>query len=97
MWYEFVGNIEADAAPVDPAIEHVAGMLIAARTRLALIADAAAPSQTQRAQRGRPEIGGLCAATSSRATSAGDSLLGFRIMYMCHRAHTYVSSEPSKV
>ena len=40
---EFVRNVDADASPFDPAIEDVAGVLVAPRTRLAVIADAGAP------------------------------------------------------
>ena len=44
---ELVRNVDADASPFDPAIQDVAGMLVAPRTRLAVFADAGAPSETQ--------------------------------------------------
>ena len=55
LWDELVRNVDADASPFDPAIEDMAGVLVAARTRLAVFADAGAPSETQRPERGWPE------------------------------------------
>jgi len=56
---EFVRNVEADASSFAPAIEDVAAVLIALRTRLAVLADAGTPSQTQGSQGGWPEACGM--------------------------------------
>ncbi len=56
---EFVRNVDADAAPLDPTIEDVAGVLVAPRTGGAVFAHARTPPKTQRPQRGRPQRGGL--------------------------------------
>ena len=59
LWDELVWNIDANPSPLAPAIEDVTRMLIASRTRVAVLADAGASSQTQRSQRGRPQTGGF--------------------------------------
>lgn len=58
---EFVRNVEADASSFAPAIEDVTAVLLALRTRLAVLADAGAPSQTQGSRGGWPEACGVCA------------------------------------
>ena len=52
---EFVRNVEADASSFAPAIEDVAAVLIALRTRLAVLADAGTPPKTQGAERRGPK------------------------------------------
>src|SRR6266511_1943465 len=56
---EFVWNVDADTSSFAPAIEDVAGVLIAAGTRLAVHPHTAALSQTQRSERRRPQRGDL--------------------------------------
>src|SRR6266542_341148 len=59
--FEFVGNVEDEATGFDPAIQHVAGMLVAPRAGGAVVADAGAASKTQRPQGRRPKVSRLCA------------------------------------
>ncbi len=58
--FEFVGNVDGDAAAFDPAIQHVAGVLVATRTGGAVVADAGASSKTQRPKGSGPQVGSLC-------------------------------------
>jgi len=57
--HELVWNVDANASPFDPAIEHVAGVLVTPRTRVAVVAHAGAPPKTQGPECGGPEPGGL--------------------------------------
>src|SRR5207245_3151236 len=61
LGFELVGNVEDHATAFDPAIQHVAGVLVAPRAGGAVVADAGAASKTQRPQGRGPEVSRLCA------------------------------------
>jgi hypothetical protein len=55
LWDEVVRDVDGDAPPIDPAIQHVTRMLFAARTSLAVVANAGVVAQAERAEGGGPE------------------------------------------
>src|SRR5213593_3872224 len=59
LGFQFVRNIDGNATPLDAAIQHVAGVLVAAITRGAVRAHAGALSQTQGPERSGPQSGSL--------------------------------------
>src|SRR6266487_6684460 len=61
LGFEVVGNVEDNATAFDPAIQHVAGVLVATRAGGAVVADARAASKTQRPQGRGPQVSRLCA------------------------------------
>ena len=86
LWDELVRNVDADASPFDPAIEDVAGVLVAPRTCLAVFADAGAPSETERPERGWPEACRLC--PEPALDLARGLTLARHTVYVPQRTHT---------
>src|SRR6266540_2926512 len=83
---EFVWNVDADAASFAPAIEDVAGVLIATRTRLTVHPHTAALSQTQRSERRRPERGDLLTEPPFHVRWRFDP--AWHVVYVPYRTHT---------
>ena len=57
--YEFVGNIDRESPSLHSDVQNMAGVFFPFQAGLAVLTDAGTPTQTQRAQSSRPEIGGL--------------------------------------
>ena len=87
---ELVRDVDPDASPVDPAVEHVARVLVAPRTGGAVIAHAGAPPKLS-----DPNAAGHSPAAcvrNQRSTSAGDSLVVALMvtLSMIHYAHIHL-------
>lgn len=57
--YKLVRDVDREAPPLCPTIQHVTRMLLAPSARLAVVAHAGVAAEAERAERGGPEGSGL--------------------------------------
>jgi len=56
---QFLGHVKGKAASLLAAIENIAGMLLSGQTGRAIRANAGTAAEAERAEGGRPQVGGL--------------------------------------
>jgi hypothetical protein len=57
--HEFVGDVNGEAAALDPAVKNMAKVLFTFKASFAVLSDAPGTAKTQRSQSGRPKAGSL--------------------------------------
>ena len=87
--YQFVRDINGEAASFNPSIKDMTGVLFAAATGFAVLAHTGASPQAQRAECGGPEAGGLFLEPALN--------IGERLSFRCHDARVPYNTRTCQV
>lgn len=83
--YQFVRYIDGESFPLHSHIKEIAGVLFPLQAGFAVLTDTGAPTQTQRAQSDRPEIG--CMIPEPLLNIYGRFVFAWHVVCMPHSLH----------